>query len=182
LKNFTPHDLILIACLSAIGLAIKPIINPMIHIVTSAIRVPGGSLSGGFLMMWMVLARVLVNKPGSALLFGVAQGLTVMLLGFFGSHGVFSIVSYALPGLVLEAVALIIKGRSLFTLCAYCVMANITGTMLVAIFIMQLPQLLMVIAGFTAILSGMMGGWLTQMVLVKLEKVDIIPKDKRRIE
>ena len=170
MKNFTLHDLILIACLSAIGLAIKPIINPMVHIVSGAIRVPGGSLSGGFLMMWMVLAKVLVNKPGSALLFGVTQGLTVMLLGFFGSHGVFSIVSYALPGLMLEVAALAVKGRSLFTLCTYCVVANITGTILVAIFIMQLPQLLLIISVCSATLSGMMGGWFTQIVLGKMEK------------
>jgi len=55
--RFTLYDLVLIAALSAIGLAIKPLINPMIHIISSSLRVPGGSLSGGFLMMWMVLAR-----------------------------------------------------------------------------------------------------------------------------
>ena len=170
MKNFTLHDLILIACLSAIGLAIKPIINPMVHLVSGVIRVPGGSLSGGFLMMWMVLAKVMVNKPGSALLFGVTQGITVMLLGFFGSHGVFSIVSYAMPGLMIEVVSLIFKGRSLITLSLYCVIANITGTIMVAIFIMQLPQLLIVISILTATVSGMLGGWFAQLVLLKVEK------------
>jgi energy-coupling factor transport system substrate-specific component len=170
-KKFTLYELILIAALSAIGLAIKPIINPMIHIITSSLRIPGGSLSGGFLMMWMALARVMVNKPGSALLFGLTQGITVMLIGFFGSHGVFSLVSYSLPGLVLEIFALFFKGQSLFVLCLYCIVANITGSLIVAVVVMQVPFLLLMITIASSFLSGMMGGYFAEIVLKKSEKL-----------
>jgi energy-coupling factor transport system substrate-specific component len=173
-SKFTLHDLIVIACLSAIGLAIKPIINPMIHIISGTLRIPGGSLSGGFLMMWMVLARVIVNKPGAAFIFGLAQGLTVMLLGFFGSHGVFSIISYSMPGLMIELFAVFFRGRSLLTLSIYCIVANMTGTALVALVIMQLPILLLVISVLTSIFSGMLGGWFSEIVLKKLVKYTIV--------
>ncbi|MCL2064802.1 MAG: ECF transporter S component [Candidatus Cloacimonetes bacterium] len=193
-KSFTLHDLILIAALSAIGLAIKPIINPMIHIVSSSLRIPGGSLSGGFLMMWMVLARVIINKPGTALIFGLAQGITVMLLGFFGSHGVFSIVSYTLPGLMMEIFALICKFPSpfppvlsrekslsinqlplsiLFILCLYCIVANMTGSLVVAIVVMQLPFLPLMISVVCSMLSGMLGGYFALIVLKKMMKYEI---------
>ena len=173
-SSFTLHDLILISVFCAIGLAIKPIINPLIHIVSSSLRIPGGSLSGGFLMMWMALARVIVNKPGTALLYGVAQGLAVMLLGFFGSHGVFTIISYSMPGLIMEIFAFFIKGRSLFVLCLYTVVANITGAILVATVVMQVPYLLMIITIISATISGLMGGYFADIVLQKLEKYKII--------
>jgi energy-coupling factor transport system substrate-specific component len=173
-KKFTLYDLILIAGLCAIGLAIKPVINPMVHLVTGPLRIPGGSLSGGFLMMWMALARVIVNKPGSALLFGLAQGMTVMLLGFFGSHGVFSLVSYSLPGLVVELFALFFRGQSLFVLCLYCVVANVSGSLIVAVVIMQVPFLLLMITLVSSFLSGMLGGWFAEIVLGKLVKYKIV--------
>ena len=173
LQKFTLYDLILIAAFAAIGLAIKPIINPMVHIITSSIRIPGGSISGGFLMMWMALARVIINKPGTALLFGLAQGFTVMLLGFFGSHGVFSIVSYSLPGLMLEFVAIFVKGQSLLVLCLYSVVANVTGTFLVAWVVMQLPYLPLFISLLSAMISGMMGGFFADIILKKISKYQI---------
>jgi energy-coupling factor transport system substrate-specific component len=173
-QKFTPHDLILIAALSAIGLAIKPIINPMIHIVTSSLRIPGGSLSGGFFMMWMALARVIINKPGAALIFGFTQGLTVMLLGFFGSHGVFSIVSYGLPGLTMEIFALFFRGHSLFILCLYSIVSNMTGTFTVGLVVMQLPFMPLLISVVCSVLSGMMGGYFADVVYKKLIRYKII--------
>jgi len=172
-RSFSLHNLLMIAGLAAVGLAIKPIINPMVHIVSSIVRIPGGSLSGGFLMMWMVLARVLVGKPGAAIVYGLAQGLAVMLLGFFGSHGVFSVVSYTLPGVVLEMFALVLPGVSLWHLGLYCVVANVTGALLVAIFVMQLPVLLLYISLITACVSGMLGGVLADMVWKRMGKLGI---------
>lgn len=166
--KFTLYELITIAGLSAIGLAIKPVINPFIHILTNTLRIPGGSLSGGLFMMWMVLARVLVNKPGSALLFGLAQGLTVMLIGFFGSHGVFSLITYSLPGLVIEIMALIFKGNSRTVLSVYCVSANLTGSFLVAVVIMQLPFLPLMISLTASFLSGLIGALFAEVILKKI--------------
>jgi ABC-type thiamin/hydroxymethylpyrimidine transport system permease subunit len=67
--------------------------------------IPGGSLAGGFYMMWMVLAMVIVQKPGTAILFGIVQALSVFVLGWFGSHGAFTLVTYTLPGVVAEGLA-----------------------------------------------------------------------------
>jgi len=172
-RSFTLHDLLMIAGLAAVGLAIKPIINPMVHIISSIVRIPGGSLSGGFLMMWMVLARVLVGKPGAAVVYGLAQGLAVMLLGFFGSHGVFSVVSYTLPGVVLEVFALAFRGVSLWHLGLYCVVANVTGAMLVAFVVMQLPALLLYISLIAACVSGMLGGVLADLVFKHMLRLNM---------
>ena len=175
MKNrFTLSELITISVLCAIGLAIKPIINPLVHVISGILRIPGGSLSGGFVMMWMALARVIINKRGVALVFGIAQGLAVMLLGFFGSHGVFSIVSYSMPGLMMEIFAFFFRGRSLPVLCLYTIVANITGTAIVAIVVMQVPFLLLMITIISATISGLLGGFLADLVLQKLEKYKII--------
>ena len=173
-QKFTLHDLIVIACLSAIGLAIKPIISPMISMISGPLRMPGGSLSGGFYMMWLALARVIVNKPGSAFLFGLTQGMTVMLIGFFGSHGVFSLVSYSLPGLMVEIFVIFFRGQSLFVLCLYSIVANLTGTVAVAVVMMQLPFFMLMISMLSSVLSGLMGGYFAEMVFKRLKKYGIV--------
>jgi len=152
----------------------KPIISPMISMISGPLRMPGGSLSGGFYMMWLALARVIVNKPGCATIFGLTQGITVMLIGFFGSHGVFSIVSYTLPGLMVDMLAIFFRGHSLFILCLYSIVANVTGTVVVAMVVMQLPFIMIAISMTSSILSGMMGGYLAEMVLVRLKKYKIV--------
>ncbi len=51
--------------MSALGLAAKPIITPLIHLISAPLMVPGGSLAGGLYMMWIALAIAIVNKPGA---------------------------------------------------------------------------------------------------------------------
>ncbi|MCL1826500.1 MAG: ECF transporter S component [Candidatus Cloacimonetes bacterium] len=172
--RFELFDLVVIAVFCAIGLAIKPILNPVFHTFTTALRIPGGSLSGGFLLMWMVLARVIVNKRGVALLFGVAQGLVVMMLGSFGSHGAFTLITYGLPGLVVEVFALFLRGETLLVFCVYTIFANLTGVMIVSLVVMQLPPLLLVIALITATISGLFGGFLAEIIFGEMKKFKII--------
>jgi energy-coupling factor transport system substrate-specific component len=170
--HFTLYDILTIAILCAIGLAIKPVINPMIHTFTSIIRIPGGAVAGGFTMMWMALTRVKVNKPGSALLFGISQGLVVMLLGFFGSHGAFSIVTYVAPAVFIEIFALLFRGHTLFHFSLYTIVANITGSLLVALWVMRLPMLMIWITVVLATISGMLGGLMAQMIYQKVFNVE----------
>jgi len=191
-KKFTLYELLLIAGLSAIGLAIKPIINPFIHLISSGLRIPGGSLTGGFLMIWPAFTRIYIDKPGSALIFGLTQGMVVIMLGFFGSHGIFSLVTYTMPCLVIEILALLLgipnffcslpavrreprgkmetKRKSLLVICTYCVGANVTGSLLVALMIMQLPLIMLSITTISAIISGLMGGYCGWLVMEKLAK------------
>src|SRR6056297_3895807 len=102
LRNFSVFELIVIALTASLGLASKPIIVPITHMITGPLFIPGGAVAGGFYMMWIVLSASLVNKRGAATLTALTQALIVMLSGSFGSHGIISIVTYSLPGLMID--------------------------------------------------------------------------------
>ena len=42
-RTFTTRDLIVIAGLAGIGLAIKPLVSPLSKMITSPLMIPGGS-------------------------------------------------------------------------------------------------------------------------------------------
>lgn len=50
LGRFPISDLVIIAILSALGIATKPIIVPLVHIITGPLYIPGGAVAGGFYM------------------------------------------------------------------------------------------------------------------------------------
>ncbi|RLC49773.1 MAG: hypothetical protein DRI23_08525, partial [Candidatus Cloacimonadota bacterium] len=112
LAKFTSQDLLYIAIFSALGLAIKPIVTPIIHLISAPLMIPGGSLAGGFYMMWLVLAIVIVQKPGAGILVGITQAIVMISLGYFGNHGAVSLLSYTLPGVAAELVSLLFKNKS----------------------------------------------------------------------
>lgn len=181
LKKFSTQDLIVIAIISALGMAIKPIITPVIHLVSSPLMIPGGSLAGGFYMLWLGIVIVLVPRPGAALLTALAQGMTTVILGQFGNHGIVSLISYTAPGLVAEIVALLFREKhSLGAQITICSSANVVGTLLVAWLVMRQPPLILTISVITAIVSGIGGGIISYTILQRLLRYNFFSARPKR--
>ncbi|MDD2331099.1 MAG: ECF transporter S component [Candidatus Cloacimonetes bacterium] len=175
MKNFGTQDLIKIAILSSIGIAIKPLITPLIKTISAPLMIPGGSLAGGFYMMWMVLAMVIVQKPGTAILFGIVQALSVFVLGWFGSHGAFTLVTYTLPGVVAEGLAFLLTGK--WTMVSQMLLvagANLTGSLLMGMIFFRMPRQALMLSSLGAILSGALGGALSYAIYKRLKNLRII--------
>ncbi len=68
LDRFSMFDLIIIAMMATLGIAIKPIIVLLVHMITGPLFIPGGAFAGGFYMMWIVLGAGLVRKKGTGTL------------------------------------------------------------------------------------------------------------------
>lgn len=96
---------------AALGLASKPIVVPITHLITGPLFIPGGAVAGGIYMMWIVLGASLVGKRGAATLIALTQGLIVMLTGSFGTHGVISLITYGLPGLMVDLVFILLRKK-----------------------------------------------------------------------
>jgi len=174
-ENFSSQQLLYIAVLAALGLAIKPIVTPLVHLVSAPLMIPGGSLAGGFYMMWLVLAAALVPKPGAAFLVGFVQSIVILSLGYFGNHGAVSVISYSLPGIAVELIALIWRNKNALSFHVLaCVLANITGATVVTIFIMRLAPIPFMISVIAASISGIIGGIISYKVLQNLIKYDLI--------
>ena len=176
LKKFSTTDLVVITMMAALGIAIKPVITPLVQIITGPLLIPGGTVAGGFYMLWLVLGYGLTgNKPGTALLIGLVQGIIVILQPF-ANHGAFSIISYAAPGLATELVYLFLKGPvSPAAAFAGGVAANLTGSFLVMLVVMRvnilrLPAVPFLLMFFTAVLAGGLGGVVAYGLLTRLRK------------
>ncbi|MBT3755280.1 MAG: hypothetical protein HOK80_04530 [Candidatus Cloacimonetes bacterium] len=175
LRKYSSQDLLYIAIMSALGLAAKPIITPLIHLISAPLMIPGGSLAGGLYMMWIALAIAIVNKPGAGLLVGITQAIVMLSMGYFGNHGAVSLVSYTLPGFIAEIVSLLFKNKNTLIFHVLCVTsANLTGAVIVTIIVMRLAAIPFIISLIAAAISGIVGGIISYSMLKKLNKYNIV--------
>ncbi len=162
LNKFTVLDLVIIALMAGLGLAMKPIIVPLIHIITGPLFIPGGSVAGGFYMMWIIIGMALVRKHGTCTLVAVVQGVMVLIMGSIGNHGIASIITYALPGICAE-IPFFFRSKSeteyniLHYLCAG-ICANLAGTYGSNLLFFNLPAIPLLVSLSAAAVSGGLGG------------------------
>jgi energy-coupling factor transport system substrate-specific component len=145
--------------MAAIGLGTKQIVRPLVSLISVPLGIPGGAIVGGFYMLWLVLTKRLAPKTGSGFLFGLTQALVVMILPF-GSHGIFTIITYSLPGLAVDIVDLLFRSKNNTVLCSLVegAIANFVGSLSVLILIFRLEWRLTLFISLIALLTGNIGG------------------------
>lgn len=173
-KRFSTKDLIVIATLAAIGIAIKPIVGPLFKMISAPLSIPGGSLAGGFYMLWLCLAVYMVGKPGTGTLFGVVQALIVMVAGLQGNQGALSLISYPLPGIVADLLYMLLKdGNKLLNHILICALSNLSGALVVAVLLFGHPVVVVLTIGGLALVSGAVGGLVSGGLYTQLKKYGI---------
>jgi len=170
---FSTFDLLLVALMAALGIATKPIIVPLTHILTGPLLIPGGAVAGGIYMMWMVLGGCLVKKKGAATMTGLVQGFIVLVTGVYGTHGAASLVTYTLPGLAIDFVWLIMRSSGEKSLACFFagIAANLTGTFLSNLLFFKLPAIPLVISLTSAALSGGLGGLIAYGIMKRINSI-----------
>lgn len=172
LKKFSVYEMVVVALMAAIGLAIKPIIVPLTHLITGPLFIPGGSLAGGFYMLWLVLGAGLIKKRGVATMIALTQGVIVAVTGAFGTHGIISILTYALPGMMIDLVFLVIRRKIVQPIDFFLagIIANMSGTYLSNLVFFRLPLIPLMLSLSSAILSGGLGGIIAYNICKKIKK------------
>lgn len=158
--------------MATLGIATKPVIVPLVHIITGPLYIPGGAIAGGLYMMWIVLGVGLIGRLGVATLISVVQAIMVVSLGIYGTHGIISFFTYIIPGLVVDLYILIAKPKG-FQKGHYFVsgiLANISGTFLVNMVFFRLPLVPLVLTLTAASLSGGIGGLIAYTIVKGLRK------------
>lgn len=173
LKLFSALDLIIIALMAGLGLAIKPIIVPLVHIVTGPLMIPGGAIAGGFYMLWIVLGMGLIRKRGTCTLIALVQAIIVVTLGSVGSHGITSLLTYTLPGIFGEIPFFFSKNKeyNILHFMFSCILANLAGTYGINLVFFNLPIIPLVLSLSSAALSGALGGVIASSLSNKFRKL-----------
>ncbi len=176
LQKFSLFNLMTIAMMAALGIAIKAVIVPLVHIVTGPLYIPGGVVAGGIYMMFLVLSVSLTGLRGAASLCGFCQGIMVLIIGFAGSHGVLSILSYTATGFAVDLIMLILRHKGCCVLCCFLggIAANLTGTLIVNYAFFNLPLVPLVLSLSAGALSGGLGGVLSWIITKQLRKYKVI--------
>jgi ABC-type thiamin/hydroxymethylpyrimidine transport system permease subunit len=174
-KNFSVFDLIVIAIFAALGIAVKPVIVPLVHIVTGPLFIPGGAIAGGLYMMWIVVGAGLVGKRGAATLIAVVQAILVVAMGIFGTHGIMSLVTYVAPGIAIDLLWLAMrqKGDSIFACFFAGVVANMMGTLLTNYVFFRLSWIPLLLTLSGGALSGGLGGLIAYNIIKGIKKLNI---------
>ena len=174
--RFSLFELMIITLLAAMGIAVKSVITPLVHLVTGPLFIPGGVVAGGIYMLFLVLAVSLTGKRSGAFLCGFCQGLMILIMGAGGSHGALSVISYSLPGLAVDLMMLILRHKGCCLFCCFFggMAANLTGTLIVNAAFFEMPAIALALSLVVAALSGGFGGVLAWVFTKQLKKLGII--------
>ena len=125
-------------------------------------------------MMWPVMAFGLVRKVGAASVTSLTQAFISLLLPF-GNFGLLSFVIYLAPGLAIDGFFLLSRHKAC---CAPCciiaaAIANVVGTVLVGALVLWLPWAVLSFLAVVAAISGCVGGFIANMLLVRIGKIGL---------
>lgn len=176
ISKMSIFELVIIALMAAVGVAIKGVIVPLVHIITGPLYIPGGVVAGGMYMLFIVLSTAITGRLGASTLTGLVQGILVIITGISGSHGIMSLITYTAPGLAVDAVMLIMRHRGCCILCCFfgCIAANLTGTLLVGSVFFNMPTVPMLLSLAASALSAGIGGVVAWNIAKQLRRIGII--------
>ena len=100
-------DLIVVALIAAVSMAVKPYLRAPFAFVQTTLGMPVGVFIGGLYMFWPLLAGYMVPRRGVVLFTCLLQGLLAVVAGFVGLLGPMAFFSYRAPGVVIEALHLL---------------------------------------------------------------------------
>ena len=167
-------DLVLMTLFASLGMATKNVIHPLVATLTGPLYIPTGAVAGGVYMMWPVMSFGFVRKVGAASMTSLVQAFISLILPF-GNFGLLSFVIYLAPGLAIDGFFLLSRHKAC---CASCCMvaaaaANAVGTVLVGALVLVLPLVALSFLAVVAAISGCVGGFIANMLLVRVGKLGL---------
>jgi len=96
------RELVLVALLAAVGGVLSAYIGYLGNLINRLFGVPfgAGQLIAGLHVLWLLLARILTRRFGSATLTGITKGIVELLSG--GTHGMVIVLISFVEGLLVD--------------------------------------------------------------------------------
>lgn len=184
IKSFSVYELILLAMLASLSIAFKAIVGILVRMITGPLGIPGGALAGGLYMLWLPLAITLTGRRGSAFIISLVQVVVLLTTGLPGSDGIWTLFTYLVPALLVEA-TYIIKLKTGYNILHYIIatiLANIAGTYGKNLLIFRLSIYPLLFTLLAASLSGAIGGVVAHFTYLLVKKTGLIHRMKEPFE
>ena len=170
-QHFTTYEICLMAFLAVLGIFIKPLVSPVFNLLTDFIRIPGGSVTAGFSMLFIVFGAAYIQKKGTGALMGLVQAVISLASGISATAGILVFITYTLPGVAIDIVlyssisARLPMQQRMSLAGAMGVLAGAAFTNMLYFHLSVIPFVLFYIFG---ILSGAFGGYIAYEIMERL--------------
>ena len=163
MKNkISTRQLVFLSLCTGMGLAGKQLFSPAVNVLTDLIRLPGGGASAAFSLVFVAIGAAATPWPFAATLACAAQGLLALGMGMSGYQGAFILLTYTVPGIVIDLVRRFFPERNSTFFCLACCLSNTIGAAVSNALVFRLRSTalilwLLVAASFGAVV-GILGG------------------------
>lgn len=180
MKNKVPlsHLAFLAICI-ALSLVTKRVISPITNLLTDFVRIPGGGAATAFSLMFLAIGTGGLRWHWATTAAAFVQSLIAMLLGISAYQGAFVVLTYTVPGVVIDLLRGVYPRRDNTYFSLSCGAANTAGALLTNLLVFHLEGVAFLLWMLIACVIGLFAGLLGGMLYHRIEK---IPEFRRFIE
>lgn len=162
----------------ALSLVTKRVISPVTNLLTDFLRIPGGSAATAFSLAFLVVGTGGLRWRWATTAAGFIQGLLALWLGMSAYQGLFVVVTYTVPGLVVDLFGRFYPHRNKTYFSLSCAAANTAGALLTNLLVFRLNGVAFALWMLIACTVGLFAGLLGELLFRRLMK---IPEIRRGI-
>lgn len=176
-QRISLRHLTFLAICIALSLVSKRIISPICNVLTDFLRIPGGGAATAFSLIFLIVGTSNMDWRWAATSAAFVQSLIALCLGMSSYQGMFAVLTYTLPGMVIDLFRRICPKRDTPYFVFSCAAANAAGALLTNLLVFQLDGLLFLLWELIALSMGLLGGLLGYFLFRRIVRI----LDYRRI-
>lgn len=164
------HLTFLAICI-ALSLVTKRLISPVTNLLTDLIRIPGGGAATAFSLMFLLVGTGGLSWCWATTAAAFVQSLIALSMGMSSYQGLFAVLTYSLPGLVIDLFRILFPRRDKIFFSLACAAANASGALLTNILVFQLEGIAFLLWMLVAASVGLFGGLLGELLFHKIIRI-----------
>lgn len=170
-QKISLRHLTFLAICIALSLVTKRVISPVTNLLTDLIRIPGGGAATAFSLMFLLVGTSGLKWRWATTAAAFVQSLIALSLGFSSNQGLFAVLTYSLPGLVIDLFRIIfpLRDKTYFSLA--CAAANSAGALLTNILVFRLEGIAFLLWVLVAGSMGVFGGLLGELLFRRIIRI-----------
>lgn len=172
-------QLAFLAICVALSLVTKRVISPITNLLTDFLRIPGGGAATAFSLMYLAVGTGRMRWGWAATAAAFVQSMIALSMGMSAYQGAFALLTYTLPGLVIDLMRRVCPQRDYIWFSLTCGAANTLGALLTDLLVFRLKGAAFLLWMLIACIVGLLGGCLGGCLFQRLEK---IPQFRRELE
>ena len=176
-KSEDLRHLIFLATCITLSLVTKRFISPITNILTDFLRIPGGGAAAAFSLMFLIVGTYNFRWRWAATYAGFAQGVIALCLGMSSYQGLFALLTYTAPCVVIDLFRMFYPNKDSNYFCLACAAANMAGALLTNLLVFRLRSLAFVLWMLVSCIFGLLGGMIGSELSKRIES---IPKFKKK--